>query len=69
MSETLIVILILILVILGIYFHNKYEENKEIQEIIKQSKINADIKLNNFVNLFLLEYLKIARNKKKDPYR
>ena len=69
MTEILITILILVLIIIGIYFRNKHKEDKEIQKIINQSRMNADIKLNNFVNLFLLEYLKIARNKKKDPYR
>lgn len=69
MTEILITILILVLIIIGIYFRNKHKEDKEIQKIINQSRMNADIKLNNFVNLFVLEFLKLARNKKKDPYR
>lgn len=69
MTEILITILISILIVIGILFQNKHKENKEIQKIINQSRMNADIRLNNFVNLFVLEYLKLARNKKKDPYR
>jgi sensor domain CHASE-containing protein len=69
MTEILITILILVLIIIGVYFRNKHKEDKEIQKIINQSRMNADIKLNNFVNLFVLEFLKLARNKKKDPYR
>ena len=69
MTEILITILILILIVIGIYFRNKHKEDKEIQKIINQSRMNADIRLNNFVNLFVLEYWKLARNKKKDPYR
>jgi len=69
MTEILITILISILIVIGILFQNKHKENKEIQKIINQSRMNADIRLNNFVNLFVLEFLKLARNKKKDPYR